>query len=50
MKESYEEELAIHFGLGPYADVGDNVGVASARGKDRPAIELRNHPFRVPTL
>ena len=26
------------------------MGVAWARGTRRPAIELRNHPFRVPTL
>lgn len=32
MKESYKEELANHLGLEPYADDGDIVGVASARG------------------
>ena len=32
MKESYKEELAIHFGLDPYAGDGDISGVASARG------------------
>ena len=26
------------------------MGVAWARGTRRPGIELRNHPFRVPTL
>ena len=31
MKESYEEDLANHFGLDPYADVGNNVGVASVK-------------------
>jgi hypothetical protein len=50
MKESYGEDLASHSGLDPYADCGNAVGVASARGTGRPAIELRHHPFRVPTL
>ena len=50
MKESYGEDLASHPGLEPYADCGNAVGVASARGTGRPAIELRNHTSRVPTL
>jgi hypothetical protein len=50
MKESYGEDLASRSGLEPYADHGNAVGVASARGTGRPAIELRNHPFRAPTL
>ena len=50
MKESYEEELAIHFGLDPYAEAGNSLRVASVRGTGRPAIELRNQHFRVPTL
>ena len=50
MKESYGEDLASHSGLDPYADHGNVVGVASARGTGRPAIELRNQTFRVPTL
>jgi len=50
MKESYGEDLASHSGLKPYADHGNVVGVASARGTGRPAIELRNQSFRVPTL
>ena len=50
MKESYGEDLASHSGLEPYADYGNVVGVASARGTGRPVIELRNHPFRAPTL
>ena len=50
MKESYREDLASHSGLESYADGGNAVGVASARGTGRPAIELRNHPSRVPTL
>ena len=32
MKESYEEDLANHFGLEPYAGDGNIAGVASARG------------------
>ncbi len=32
MKESYREDIASHSGLGPYADDGNVVGVASARG------------------
>lgn len=50
MKESYDEELAIRIGPEPYADVGNVVGVASAEGTGRPAIELRNPHFRAPTL
>jgi hypothetical protein len=50
MKESNEEGLATHLDLEPYAGAGDSPGVASARGTDRPAIELRNQSFRVPTL
>jgi hypothetical protein len=49
MKKSYEKDLASHLALDPYADHGNVVGVASARGIDRPAMELRNHLFRVPT-
>lgn len=50
MKESYEEGVASHLGLDPYADGGNAMGVASVRGTGRPAIELRNPHFRVPTL
>jgi hypothetical protein len=50
MKESCEEGLAAHLDLDPYADAGNGVGVASGRGTDRPAIELRKQYFRVPTL
>jgi len=50
MKESYEEGLAIHLGPEPYACGGDATGVAWVSGTRRPAIELRNQPFRVPTL
>jgi hypothetical protein len=53
MKESYGEVLASHSGLEPYADDGNVVGVASAKGTGRPAhpegTRLRNPPFRVPT-
>ena len=38
MKESYDEELAIHIGLDPYADDVNVVGVASARGTGRLGI------------
>lgn len=50
MQESYGEDLASRSGLEPYADCGDAVGVASAKGPGRPAIELRNQSSRVPTL
>lgn len=49
MKASYEEDFADHFGLNPYAEVGDHLGVASVQGTVRPATELRNPNFRVPT-
>ena len=49
MKESYEEYLASHLGLDPYAGDGNIPGVASARGTGRPGIQLRNHLFRAPT-
>ena len=42
MKESYKEELAIHFGLEPYAGDGDIPGVASARGNaGQPLTEVK---------
>ena len=50
MKESYAEGLANHCGLKPYADGGNVMGAASDRGTGRPAIELRYHTFRAPTL
>ena len=50
MRESCGEDLASHSGLQPYADCGNAMGVASVRGTGRPAIELRNQSFRVPTL
>jgi hypothetical protein len=45
MKESYGKGLARHLGPEPYADGGDAVGVALARGTRRLGIELRNHRF-----
>jgi len=48
MKESYEKSQPL--GAEPYADEGNLLGVAWARGTRRPAIELRNPPFRVPEL
>lgn len=50
MQESYGEDLANRSGLDPYAEGGNILGVASVRGTSRPAIELRNHHFRAPTL
>lgn len=51
MKVSYEERLAIDFGLPRRCGEG-NDSVLSVRvgGKRRPGIQLRNPPFRVPTL
>jgi len=51
MKVSYEERLAIDFGLRRRRDEGNDVVLSvRAGGKRRPAIELRNPHFRVPTL
>ena len=50
MKEPYEKGLAHRLGPESYAGNGNIVGVALTRGTRRPAIELRNHHFRVPTL
>lgn len=49
MKVSYEKSLANRLGLQRRCDGGNNV-VLSVRigGQRRPAIELRNHNFRVP--
>jgi len=41
MKESYEKDLASHLGPEPYAVIGNDGGVAWAKGTHRPAIELR---------
>ena len=50
MKEPYGKGLASRPGPDSYAGHGNMAGVAWTRGKRRPAIELRNHHFRVPTL
>ena len=50
MKESCGEGFASRSDLKSYAESGDRLGVASMRGTGRPAMELRNHLFRVPTL
>ena len=50
MKESYGEGLADRTGLKSYAEDGDILGVALARGTGRRAIELQNQEFRMPTL
>ncbi len=51
MKVSHDERLAIDVGLQRRCG-GGNDRVLSVRGggKRRPATELRNHHFRVPTL
>ncbi len=50
MRESYAEDRASHRDLELYAEAGNSLGVASGRGTDRPAIELRKQHFRAPTL
>ncbi len=50
MKEPYGKGLASRPGPESYADDGNIVGVALTRGTRSPAIELRNHHFRVPAL
>ena len=40
MKEPYEKGVASHLGLESYADDGNVVGVALAKGTRRPAMEL----------
>ena len=46
MKVSYGEGLASHFGLGRRVYAGDGVRLSvCARGKRRPAMELRWSPF-----
>ena len=50
MQEPYEKGLARRLGPESYADNGNIMGVALTRGTRRPAIELRNHQFCVPTL
>ena len=50
MKEPYIKGVAIHYGPESCAGSREVVREAVDRGKRRPAIELRNHPSRVPTL
>ncbi len=55
MKESYKEELAIYFGLEPYAVDGNIDGVASVRGDAGQLLSSTPFPatgpnFRVPIL
>jgi len=51
MKESYGEDLASRFDLQRRAGYGNVSGLSVRQGGfSRPAIELRNHHFRVPTL
>jgi len=42
MKASYGEDLASRSGLEPYADDGNIMGVASARGNAHPAVDDEN--------
>ena len=42
MKESYREDLANDFGLGPYAGDGNIAGVASARGNAGQPLSSEN--------
>ena len=44
------ERFSQPLGPKPYAGDGNVAGVAWARGKRRPGIQLRNHHSRVPTL
>jgi hypothetical protein len=50
MKEPYTEGVATHCDPESCADSREAVREAVDRGTCRPAIELRNHPFGVPTL
>ena len=50
MKDVARVRTSQPLGPEPYAGGGDTPGVAWGRGTCRPAIELRNQPFRVPTL
>jgi hypothetical protein len=50
MKEVVRVRSSQPLGPEPYAGSGDTLGVAWGKGTCRPAIELRNQPFRVPTL
>jgi hypothetical protein len=50
MKEVARVRSSQPLGPEPYAGGGDTPGVAWGKGTCRPAIELRNQPFRVLTL
>ena len=50
MKDVARVRSSQPLGPKPYAGGGDTPGVAWGRGTCRPAIELRNQPFCVPTL
>lgn len=50
MKEIVRVRSSQPLGPEPYAGSGNTPGVAWGKGTCRPAIELRNQPFRVPTL
>lgn len=50
MKQIARVRSSQPLGPEPYAGGGDAPGVAWGRGTRRPAIELGNQPFRVPTL
>jgi hypothetical protein len=50
MKEPYGKGLATRPGPESYAGHGNMTGEALTFGTRRPAIELRNHHFGVPTL
>jgi hypothetical protein len=49
MKDVVRVRSSQSLGPNPYAGSGDTSGVAWGTGTCRPAIELRNQPFRVPT-
>jgi hypothetical protein len=50
MKDVARVRSSQPLGPEPYAGGGNTPGVAWGMGTCRPAIELRNQPFRVPTL
>jgi RNA-directed DNA polymerase len=50
MKQPYKKGVAPHLGPESCADDRKAVGEALTGGTRRPAIELRNHHFGVPTL
>ena len=50
MQESYEEDLANHFGLALYADDGNVMGVSTTEVYAGKLLCSVPHPCRVPTL